>query len=416
MLNSATAHKGKRSFRTRASAGTARRARSIRASSRRVLLAALGPDPGELPALAAALADRLDWDWILDRARTHKVAALLAARLDHLEDGLLPNRVRDTVGTVQREARERATRAQRTLQQVARALAARSVPFLVLKGSVLAERVYGDPALRPFHDVDLVVPVPRLDEAEAALVSLGYRFYCPPASAFDFVPPAVRPSGAPEAPVPESVARLLYRTHHYHFGYVPPRGDERLPVELHWHVAEPSVLPVPPAALWERATPTVVAGLPMQTLDAEAMLVHVALHAMKDGRAMFRLLHLCDVAWLVARERSRDGWERTIALAAAWRTHHHLARAVEAARRLFRLPSAAGPPPPGLAAPLLRSCFRLSGDPVGGGRGHGPLGRLTREILTEALWDLSLGRLPRRAERRVLATARVRLARWGLHT
>ena len=132
--------------------------------------AARGPRPGtgSLPALAAALADRLDWNWILDRARSHKVAALLATRLDYLEDGFLPNRVRDTVGTVRREARERATWAQRTLQQVARALAARSVPFLVLKGSVLAERVYGDPALRPFHDVDLAVPVPRLDEAEAA--------------------------------------------------------------------------------------------------------------------------------------------------------------------------------------------------------------------------------------------------------
>ena len=195
---------------------------------------------------------------------------------------------------------------------------------------------------------------------------------------------------------------------------MPPRCDERLPVELHWHVAQPPVLPVPPAALWERATPTVVAGLPMQTLDAEATLVYVALHAMKDGRADFRLLHLCDIAWLVARDRSRDGWERAMALAAAWRTHHHLARGVEAARRLFRLPSAAAPPPPGLVAPLLQSCFRLSGDPVGGGPGHGPLGRFTREVLAEALWDLSLGRPPRRAGRRVLATARVRLARWGL--
>lgn len=410
MLTSATADEGKRSLRTRRPTVTVWRALGVRASSRRVLLTALGPDPGALPALVAALADRLDWDWMLERARSHKVAALLAARLDRLEDGLLPGRVRDAVGTVRREARERAARAQWTLQQVGRGLAARSVPFLVLKGSVLAERVYGDPALRPFHDVDLVVPEPRLGEAEAVLVSLGYRFYCPPAPAFDFVPLAARPSGALDAPVPDGVARRLYRTHHYHLAYLPPRGDERLPVELHWHVAEPRVLPVASAALWARTTPTVVAGLPVQTLDAEATLAYVALHAMKDGRAAFRLLHLCDVAWLIARG-SRDRWEGALALAAAWRTHHYLARAVEAAGRLFRLPGAALPPSPGLVAPLLRACFRLGGDPVGGGPDGGPLRRVTRELLAEAFWELSMARLPRRAGQRVLATVRARLTR-----
>jgi Uncharacterised nucleotidyltransferase len=101
--------------------------------TRRLLLAALSPDPAALAALGSSAAERVDWEWLLERARAHKVAALLAARLaEQAWAAALPESARDALDEIRRQGEERAARAQRTLREVARALTSRAVPFLVL--------------------------------------------------------------------------------------------------------------------------------------------------------------------------------------------------------------------------------------------------------------------------------------------
>jgi Uncharacterised nucleotidyltransferase len=385
-----------------------------RAMTRRVLLAAIGPDPLAVASMGAVAGERLDWDWLLERARAHKVAALLAARVVEQAWAVsLPAGIRGALDEIRGQAQRRAAGARRTLQEVARALTAGGIPFVVLKGSVLAEQAYKDPVRRPFYDVDLLVPLQRLDDAEAALIALGYRFHSPPLRALTFVPPRLRPVGPPDARVSERVARALYRTYHYHFVYLPPPEDERLPVELHWHVATPRTFPAGPSALWAHATPTVVAETEVQALDLESTLVYVAWHAIKDGAARLRLLHLCDVAWLLARFGPSYQPHRVWAVAGAWHVRHHLARALEAVRHLWAVPGVPLPASRGTLDRLLHLSFRLAGDPclIGAPRSRGGLRGLAGDLLTETLWELALARLPRRAARRLLAAGRARLPR-----
>jgi hypothetical protein len=54
-------------------------------------------------------------------------------------------------------------------------LAARALPAVVLKGAQFADRLYPDPALRPFTDVDLLAPPAVVPQVEAALEELGYH-------------------------------------------------------------------------------------------------------------------------------------------------------------------------------------------------------------------------------------------------
>jgi Uncharacterised nucleotidyltransferase len=372
--------------------------------TRQLLLAAICPDPTALAAIGVTARGQLDWDWLLERARAHKVAALLATRIVEQRWAVsLPEGIRNALDEIRSQAQRRAVRARRTLQQVAGALTARAIPFVVLKGSVLAEQVYGDPARRPFYDVDVLVPIDRLDDAETALIALGYRFGLPAISALAFVPANVRPAGPPDAQVSEPVARALYRTYHHHFTYVPPTGDERLTVELHWHVAAPRSFPAGPSVLWAHATPTVVAETSVQTLGLEATLVYVAFHAMNDGAAGFRLLHLCDVAWLLARFGHCYQPDRVSAIAVAWHASHHLARALNAAGDLLGAPGITAQASRGIVNRLLDLCFRLAGDPcqIGAPTPRGLRG-LADELLAETLWDLSLARLPRYAGQRLL--------------
>jgi hypothetical protein len=55
-----------------------------------------------------------------------------------------------------------------------RALGEAGVPFLVLRGAALMERGYAEPAHRHAHDIDVLVPPGRLDDAVRAVRDVGF--------------------------------------------------------------------------------------------------------------------------------------------------------------------------------------------------------------------------------------------------
>jgi hypothetical protein len=63
----------------------------------------------------------------------------------------------------------------RQLAAVLDTLAAAEVSVVLLKGAAWARSVYPDPALRLMGDLDLWIPRDRLEDARAALASLGYE-------------------------------------------------------------------------------------------------------------------------------------------------------------------------------------------------------------------------------------------------
>ena len=112
----------------------------------------------------------IDWPWLVERANAHKLGALLACRIaDAGAPVTLPDAIVRKLDAIRAQAAIRATSAQRTLQEVAKAFAAENVDFLLVKGGVLAEHVYADPTLRPFDDIDVLVRDEALDGAERAL-------------------------------------------------------------------------------------------------------------------------------------------------------------------------------------------------------------------------------------------------------
>ena len=90
-------------------------------------------------------------------------------------------------------------------------------PPVLIKGPGVAQRLYPDPTLRPFADLDLVVPRDRLtDAAEGLGAELGYR------------------------PVKEPWPGYGQHIGH-HIGVERFLGKQRLKVELHWRLADDPV-------------------------------------------------------------------------------------------------------------------------------------------------------------------------------
>ena len=217
---------------------------------------------------------------------------------------------------VRQEARRHADVAQRTLNRLAEQFGREGIPFFVIKGSVLAEHVYGDPSLRRFADVDLVTRRELLGRAETVLRSLGYRL----GQVEQLL--ATPPHGPAESQAAEALTRRFYESSQYELPFDVPRSVGLLPVDLHWHVAPAFRLNATADQLWEQTVAVVVAGTRVTTFNPAATLIHLAVHASTCALAAFRMLHFCDVAW--AATRWSDEADRLWALAEAWGVATHL--------------------------------------------------------------------------------------------
>ena len=226
-----------------------------------------------------------DWSSIVELARYHGVSALLFWRLGQREgdaDGRLsvPLEVVEELQADFYSAAAHEIRAELQLATVLGALSAAEVPALVVKGAALAA-YYPDPALRPYSDIDIMVPGAQLDTAEQALSSLGYRCFA-------------------------SKGWWLDHLHH-----LPPMvsGNEGLLVELHWGLDyQEDAGRLPADDLWARAVPWVAQGEAALRLDAVDAALHLCRHAVVQHRVYGVFRYLCDLAQ-VTRAWGQGEWE-----------------------------------------------------------------------------------------------------------
>lgn len=253
-----------------------------------LLLRLLSTRPGagaRVPPLPEAA-----WQAVVRESVRHRVAALLYRRLrDAAVSVPAPMLEQLEIAYLLGVAQTGAVR--RQLPPVVDALGAAGVRVIVLKGLYLGEHVYGDAALRPLADLDVMVPPHAVATAERVLATLGYARTVPA-------------HGDPD-----------YETHHHVRPFVAPA---RLRVDLHRHVTDGAGAPrIDVERLWERATPTRVAGVDVLTLSPEDLILHLSIHAAYNHRFAVPLCSVCDVAASVEQLSGRLDWDLLAASARA---------------------------------------------------------------------------------------------------
>ena len=158
-----------------------------------------------------------------------------------------------------------------------------AVPF---KGPMLAVQLYGNLALRQYHDLDFLIRPGDIGRAAEVLIARGYR------------PPALltTPCGA----------RLLETQRHYRF-----TRDDGVIVEVHWDLA-PSHFPFPidPDRVRSRVEFLPLGGRLVPTFARDDLLLLLCAHGAKHG--WVRLSWIRDVAQLVRLETNSD-WTAIVA-------------------------------------------------------------------------------------------------------
>jgi len=260
--------------------------------------------PGVSPAL---------WEAAARCAARHGVAPLVYRNLSELGP---PADVPEPVLRRLREAylwsAKRNVRLLHELGAVLSVLQQMGIPVIALKGAHLAEAIYGDMALRPMNDLDLLVPKDRLAQVEGALLELGYG-------------PRQRPSVEIQVEN-RSGLQALAKQH-------------VATIDVHWTIVKPGgPLAIELDGLWQRARPATIAGVPACVLADEDLLLHLAIHAGYQHAFGAGLRPLCDIGHLLARRGEELDWPSLAARARQWRAGRCLSLALRLSRELLAAP------------------------------------------------------------------------------
>ncbi len=301
----------------------------------------------------ARLARSADWSRLLILAEEHGVLGHLANRQRELERNLVSAEIRRTLTERHREHVFSTLRMTAELFLLLELFAANDIPALVVKGPVLAMHAYGDPTMRSYGDLDLLVRQRDIRRATESLQAVGYQA-------------AVSLSAIDAGKIPgqylfsKPAANLLVELHNdFTLRYFP----RRLPIEDYFG----------------RQIRVCFDAHEAPALSVEDELVLICIHGAKH--LWERLIWIADVAALVSRQTSID-WTAATTSAKAVRAEHllytglrlamdvlhaHLPEDVSALVRqdavaaklvtgIVRWLPAAGYSPPGL---LQRAAFRL---------------------------------------------------------
>jgi hypothetical protein len=223
---------------------------------------------------------------LLDLAREHGVLGHLAARLGKLDGDAVPPETRQELLDGQRAQNFVTLRMTAELFRVLDQFASAGIGALVVKGPVLAVRAYGNPAMRSYGDVDLLVRQRDIRRATELMLVAGYHA-------------AVSLAAIDAGKIPGQ--------------YLFSRADSKLLVELHNDLTLryfPRRLPL--ETWFERQVHLRVDSREVPAVSVEDELVLICVHGAKH--LWERLMWIADVAALVSRQSNLD-WERAAASA-----------------------------------------------------------------------------------------------------
>ncbi len=232
-----------------------------------------------------------DWESLLGAARRHGLSPLFYDALRPAKAHLvLPVGIEERLKRAYLGSAARNMRLYRELSHVLRGLNDEDIPVILLKGAHLAEGVYGNIALRPMGDVDILVKKSNLERAGDVLIGHGYTD----------VPLGV---GVPKPP--------------QHLAPFVKKGEPA--IELHFNIIEPPyALRFDMEGIWSRASKVSVLGTQALVLCPEDLLIHLGTHACISHGFNNGIRFLLDISRTISRYEKELRWEQLLSQSNDW--------------------------------------------------------------------------------------------------
>lgn len=236
--------------------------------------------PEHESALETLLNQGIVWRGVMFLAERNKSEALLYRSLKHITPGLVPDQTLLRLRKAYLKTFERNEAFKEIIGSIYTGMTEQSISHVFVRGLVLAEYVYGNPALRRYSDIDLLVTRHDVPRALSCLENIG----------------ALRRAGS----LPDS----YYLKYHFHIERQFVMGRD-VTVELHWnldHRYTMFTLDIP--RIIHDSSRESIGGLEIPILHPTDQLLGLCLHAAKHCPA----IRYFPDSPLLARRVLLDGW------------------------------------------------------------------------------------------------------------
>ena len=257
-------------------------------SIRELLLSALRGETGRTPAEQLRRATPEEWRKLLDLALRHRVTPLLYLQLKEHGAAEVPPEITQELRDDYMNTAACNMRLYHQLSGVLKRFYEDHIPVIPLKGVYLAARVYGNIAVRPMNDVDLLVKQTDLSRVQDILVDQGYA---------------------------ASEENVLFSMHH-----LRPYKKRKFPtIEIHFNIVDaPFSHRLDLEQLWARTQPDSIQGVEVLTMCPEDLLLHLCTHTGFQHGFDNGIMSLFDISHTIKHYEAILDWEHVLNRGKEW--------------------------------------------------------------------------------------------------
>lgn len=227
----------------------------------------------------------IHWQRFAGLAASHKLVSMIFPNLSLIRERIPEETYQYLKNQNQRFTRRSFIQTEQTIH-LQKLFNKEGISAIFFKGIVLSQRLYGHPATKNSADIDLLVPVNKVEETTKLLRARGYHLTYPAIS------------------LTQKQKRINYRISH-HYGL--HNNEKGVHLELHWHLTNPhSLLPLPFEQAYENHATIALNHHPIKTLGDEDYLIYLAVHGARH--------QWCRLNWLkdftIMLEQTREDTQK----------------------------------------------------------------------------------------------------------
>lgn len=240
----------------------------------------------------------IDWDLFIELVIHHRLFPIIHSKIKMINENAVPDHVSQALSNLYKANTFQMLQLTAEMELVHNLFLKHQIRTLFLKGPIVAQALYGDLSLRTSCDLDFLIPIQQLNQAEELLLGLGYE-------KDDYIQTVLND----------------WRWRHHHVTYIHPK--KRIKLEVHWRLnpgpsKEPSF-----DELWQRRSKSELTSSAVSLLGKEDLFLFLVSHGARHGWS--RLRWLVDILQLA---KQKVAWEKVQRLSKAYDNPHVIGQAI----------------------------------------------------------------------------------------
>ena len=242
-----------------------------------LLICCAGVDPEKGPKLEALISKGVDWNLVIEQGQRHGILPLLYWSLKTHCPDKVPDPIMKQLGDFFQVNARKNLLAISELLGILSLLEDKNIKAIPFKGPVLTSLLYGNPAMRCYGDLDILISKKDFPQAKKILVAIGYL---------------------PKIPTNSISQEAILIRSSYEYSFCRKTGERN--IDVHWGFYLKWLFdPMNGDQQWIRVEKTSLGGETISTLSNEDLLIvlsiHGAMHCWSNLKLVSDLANLIEV-------------------------------------------------------------------------------------------------------------------------